>query len=70
MWNLKTNQPPWAENRLVADRDGGWGVGKMHEGSLKVQISPYKTIKSGGCNVQHNNYYVVYLKVLITRKKF
>ena len=52
----KKNKLIDAENRFVVARGGGGQVGKMGEGSQKVQTSSYKISKSWGYNVQHGDY--------------
>ena len=41
-------------------------VGKTGKGSQKVQTSSYRINKSWGCNVQHGDYCIEYLKVAKT----
>lgn len=39
MCNIKKEQLVGTENRLVADRAAGWGVGKVGEGGQRSQAS-------------------------------
>ena len=43
------------ENRLVISRASKYGMGKMSEGSQKVQAYSYKINKSWRCNVKLNH---------------
>ena len=59
--NLKKNPQRHREQIGGCQRQGGrgWGVGKVGEGSQKVQTSSYKIAKSWEsreCNVPHGDY--------------
>ena len=46
------------ENRLVVDRNRGWGrpIEEMGEGGERVQTSSKKMITFWGYNIQHGDY--------------
>ena len=52
----KTTLMKNAENRSLVARGRGRRVGRMGEGSQKVQTSGYKTHMFWACNVQHGDY--------------
>ena len=55
MWNLQKQNKTCATRKQTGgcQGEGGDGVGKMGEWSLKVQTSSYKINKSWRHNVQH-----------------
>ena len=56
MWNLEKKQLIDTKITLVFTKSRAWELGKMYEGTQKVQTSSDKINKSRGCHVQYGDY--------------